>query len=77
VNLVSRVSKKHAIYLPKKIVKELGISEGDKVLIDIEEGKIIIKPVKKFLKKVDYWSKITIGEIESEGEKITKEAEEI
>ena len=73
--LVSRVGRKYAIYLPKSIVRELNISEGDRVIITLEEGKIIIKPVKKFLSRKKYWTEISAEEIEEEGENLTRFAE--
>ena len=73
--LVSRVGRKYTIYLPKSIVRELNIAEGDRVIITLEKGKIIIKPVKKFLNKKQYWAKVSAEEIEEEGENLTRLAE--
>ena len=73
MQLVSKVGKRYAIYLPKKIVRELNLREGDKILITISKnGEIIIKPIKSFFTKRSYWSKTTLEELELESEDLTK-----
>ncbi len=73
MQLISKVGKRYAIYIPKKIVKELNLREGDKILITIgKEGEIIIKPIKSFFTKRKYWSETTLGELEFESEELTR-----
>ena len=43
LTIEARVGKKYAIYLPKKIVKALGIKEGAKVLLRASKGKLIME----------------------------------
>jgi len=76
VSLISRVGRKYTIYLPKKVVEELGISEGDPIIISVKDNKIIIRPVKKFLRRKKYWSRTTAEEVEKDSEEITRIAEE-
>ena len=76
VSLVSRIGRKYTIYLPKKVVEELGISEGDPIIISVRDNKIIIRPVRRFLRKKKYWSRTTAGEVEKNSEEITQVAEE-
>lgn len=44
---VIQVSKKYAIYLPRKLVEELNLKEGDVLLAKVEEGRIILKPIRE------------------------------
>ncbi len=76
VSLISRIGRKYTIYLPKKVVEELDISEGDPIIISVKDNKIIIRPVKKFLRRKKYWSRTTSEEVEKDSEAITRIAEE-
>lgn len=70
--IVSRVGKKGAIYLPKSIIKLLGINEGDKVLMKVEGNKLILEFIPDPLSlalKVKKWTKITVKEFEKESER--------
>ncbi len=60
MGLINRIGREDIIYLPKKIVRELGISEGDRVVISIEGDKIIIRPIRKFFRRKSYWSRTII-----------------
>ncbi|NPA41814.1 MAG: AbrB/MazE/SpoVT family DNA-binding domain-containing protein [Aquificae bacterium] len=42
---ISRLSSKGQLVIPEKIRKMIGLKEGDFILIDVEEGKIILKKV--------------------------------
>jgi len=42
----SRVGKKHAIYLPKRIVEALDITEGQKILLEAAGDTLILKLLK-------------------------------
>ena len=39
------VSKKHQIAVPAEIRRKLGISSGDRLLVDLQDGVIVIVPV--------------------------------
>ncbi len=41
-----KVGKKYAVHLPKAIVEELGLREGDRLLARVENGKIILEPIR-------------------------------
>jgi len=43
-----RVGKKHALYLPKSVVRALGLREGDKLLLIVEDDKIVLQKIKSF-----------------------------
>ncbi len=69
--IVSKVGKKGAIYLPKRIVEQLGIDEGDRVLMKVEGNKLILEFIPDPLSlalKVKKWAKTTVKEFEKESE---------
>jgi AbrB family looped-hinge helix DNA binding protein len=66
---IIRVGKKFAIYLPKEIVEEMKIKEGDLLMVVKEGDKISLIPLKKPTK---YWAEINADEVEEVGEEITK-----
>jgi AbrB family looped-hinge helix DNA binding protein len=72
---VVRVSKKLAIYIPKAVAEQLNISEGDKLLLEVRDGKIILGPMPKLLVRRRYWSEATVEEVEAESEELIKLAE--
>jgi AbrB family looped-hinge helix DNA binding protein len=39
-----KVSKKHQIAVPAKVREELGISAGDHLLVDVQDGVIVLVP---------------------------------
>ena len=41
----TRVGKKHAIYLPKVIVKAIGLREGQRVLLRVVGNAVILEPL--------------------------------
>lgn len=43
--MIIELRKKSQITLPKEIVKELNLSEGDKLQINVNDGKIVLKQV--------------------------------
>jgi AbrB family looped-hinge helix DNA binding protein len=49
---IVRVGKRNTIHLPKAIVEELGIKEGDMLVLVYDKNKIELRPLK--LKK--YWA---------------------
>ncbi len=42
----ARVGKKYAIYLPRVVVKALGIREGEKVLLRVSSGVLVLEVLK-------------------------------
>ena len=69
------MSKKLAIYIPKAVAEQLNISEGDKLLLEVRDGKIILGPIPKLLVRRRYWSETTVEEVEAESEELIKLAE--
>lgn len=70
--LVSKVGKKRAIYIPKHICEQLGISENDKVLMKVEGNKLVLEFIPDPLLlaiRVRKWAKTTVEDFEKESEK--------
>ena len=71
-----RISKKFTLYIPKAIVKAVGIKEGDYVKMRIEDSKIILElvpdPFDVALEGPKF-AKITFEEFEKESEKMQDE----
>jgi len=65
------VGKKGAIYLPKQIMKALGVKEGDRVLMRVEGDKLVLEFVPDPLSlalRVKKWAKTTVEKFETESE---------
>ena len=69
MNHVIRIGKKYAVYLPRKLVDELHLREGDALLVKVEGGKLLLKPIRR---TVEFWSRIKPEEVEEVGEELTK-----
>jgi len=69
---IIQVGKRRAIYIPKQVADELGIEEGDKLILEVKNGKIILTHVKPVEKNI-FWSEVSVGEVEEVGEEITRD----
>jgi len=68
---VGKVGKKGAIYLPKRIMEKLGVREGDRVLMQVRDNKLVLEFVPdpfSLALKVKKWAKTTVEEFEAESE---------
>ena len=72
-NQIVQVGKRNTIYLPKRIVEELKIKEGDKLIVKIREDEIILKKVDSKPKIGRMWSKVSVEEVEEVGERLTSQ----
>ena len=68
---IIRVGRKRAIYLPKDVAEKLGVKEGDKLLLEVVEGKIVLTPVKLSAPR-RFWGEVSVREVEEVGEEITR-----
>jgi len=69
---ISKVGKKCTIYLPKQLVEQLNIIEGDKVLMKIEGNRLILEFIPDPLSlalRIKKWAKTTVKEFEEESER--------
>ena len=67
---VVRVGRKLAIYIPKDVAESLELREGDSMIFEVIDSKIVftfIKPVKRH----EFWGEVSVGEVEEVGEEIT------
>ena len=59
--------KKFAIYIPRSVVRTLGLKEGDKLLMKIERGRMILEKIEdpfKLALSGDYFASIDPKDIE-------------
>jgi len=71
-----RVGKKGAIYIPKKILSDLNIKEGDPVIVKIYENKLVLEIIPDPLTlaiKTKKWAKITVEDFEKNSEAMQRE----
>jgi len=70
--IVTRVGKKGAIYIPKRVMERLGIGEGDRVIMRVEGRKLILEfipdPLLLALRQKK-WARVTVEEIKRESER--------
>ncbi|HID70389.1 MAG TPA: AbrB/MazE/SpoVT family DNA-binding domain-containing protein [Desulfobacterales bacterium] len=67
----TRVGRKGAIYIPKSIMQVLGVKEGDKVIIRVEDGRLVLEFIPDpFTLAVDIraWAETSVEEFEKESE---------
>jgi len=67
--MIIRVAKKGAIYLPRRILRELKISEGDYLIARVKDDKIILEVLPDpFLLAVKEkkWAETSVEEFEEE-----------
>ena len=46
LEVVTKIGKKFTLYIPKSVVDELGVKEGDKVRITVEGKKMVVEVIK-------------------------------
>jgi len=74
--IVLRIGKKGTIYIPKSILRDMNIKEGDPVIARIENNKLVLEIIPDPLTlalKVKKWAKTTVEEFERESEKMQEE----
>ena len=72
----AKVGRKGAIYLPKRVMRELGIGEGVRVKLVVEGGEVILKPVRdpfELALKAPKFAKTSLEEFEKESEEMQRE----
>jgi len=68
---IIQIRKRRAIYIPKEVSDRLGLKEGDKMVLEVRNGRIILTPLKP-LDTGRYWAEIGYEEVERVGEEITR-----
>ncbi len=72
---IVRVGRKYALYLPREVVEKLNIREGDKLLVMLRDGEIVLRPLPRLLRKRRYWAETTVEEFEAESQKLVEASE--
>ena len=64
---VVSIGKKYAVYLPKSVVEELQLKEGEKMLLTVEGERIVLRRMPDFFasaKKSPKRLRLTLEEVE-------------
>ena len=71
-----KLSKKGAIYLPRDVLRRLGLREGDELVLRLEDGRIVLMPVYDPLElalRGPKYGRVTVEELEEWSEKWQQE----
>jgi len=67
----SKVGKKGAVYIPKRVFERMGLKAGDPVLMRVEDDKLVLEFIPDPLSlalKARKWTKTDVKEFERESE---------
>ena len=70
-----RVGRRRAIVIPKAVAEALGIDEGSKLKLTVENGKIILEPIPDAIQlslRGDKLGKVSLKDLEAESIEIQK-----
>jgi len=70
-----RVGRKRTIVIPKAVAEALGIDEGSKLKLTVENGKIILEPIPDAIQlslRGDKLGKVSLKDLEAESIEIQK-----
>ncbi len=73
----TRVGKKRVVVIPKAIAEAVGLSEGQRIRIRAEDGRVIIEPVRDALWLALHGRKIGYIEAEELEEESLREQEKL
>ena len=70
MSYVIRVGENKTIKIPGSIAEKLGIREGDKIILEVVGGSILLKPMKTNVSRIarGFWGEVSAKDVESEGE---------
>lgn len=71
-----KLSKKGAVYLPRDVLRRLGLREGDELVLRLEDGRIVLMPVYDPLElalRGPKYGRATVDELEEWSEKWRQE----
>jgi len=70
-----RVGRRRTIVIPKAVAEALGIDEGSKLKLTVENGKIILEPIPDAIQlslRGDKLGKVSLKDLEAESIEIQK-----
>ncbi len=70
VSKVVQVGRKRATYIPKEIPDKLGLKEGDKVILEVINDKLVLTPISAGSESM-FWGEVGIKEVEEIDKEIT------
>ncbi len=74
--ILLRVGKKGTIYIPKKILSDMNIKEGDPVIVRIKNNKLVLEIIPDPLTlalRIKKWTEMTVEEFEKDSEAMQEE----
>ncbi len=72
-SVTARVGRRYALYIPKRVAEALGIEEGDLVAMEVRNGELRLRPVKR-PRLGEYWAEVTPEGVEGVGEELSRGA---
>ena len=45
LSVKTRIGEDHAVYLPRAVAKAVGLKEGDRVLLRVMDGSVVVEPL--------------------------------
>ena len=74
MNLTSqiiRIGRRMAVYIPKDIAERLGLAEGDRMVLQLVNGRLVLTPIKP-PRVQEAWGEVSMKEVEEVGEELTR-----
>ena len=78
MNLTSqiiRIGRRMAVYIPKDVAKRLGLEEGEKMVLQLVDGKLVLTPIKP-PRMQKAWGEVSMEEVEEVGKELTRKTVE-
>ena len=51
--MILRIGRRGVLRLPKQLLREVDLKEGDEVIVEVEDNTLIIKPLKPKIVDID------------------------
>ncbi|MCD6313197.1 MAG: AbrB/MazE/SpoVT family DNA-binding domain-containing protein [Thaumarchaeota archaeon] len=64
-----------AVYIPKDMAERLGLEEGDKMVLQLVDDKLVLTPIKPPRMR-EAWGEVSMKEVEEVGEELTRKTVE-
>ena len=70
-NQIIRIGRRMAVYIPKDIAERLGLEEGDRMVLQLVNGRLVLTPIKPPGVQ-EAWGEASMEEVEEVGEELTR-----